>query len=126
MAAVLAAGLVPDRFVRLAAGTEIAGTETPAEVARVCNGEGPRQRQYGQYYSATASFLRIRLMLTAEVLLWGAPRLVTGMVFNVLRPDRVQVDLVGAVVAVVGFAATILAQPHLVQSAFPGGTCLVF
>jgi hypothetical protein len=44
----------------------------------------------------------------------------------VLRPDCFQVDLVGAVVAVVGFAGTILAQPHLVRCAFPGGTCPVF
>lgn len=104
MAAVLAAGLVPSRLVRLAAGTEV-----PPEVAQVYNGEGLRQCQYGRYDSATASFLRIWLMLTAEVLLWGAPGLVTGVVFNVLRLDRVQVDLVGAVVAVVGFAGMIFA-----------------
>jgi hypothetical protein len=90
-------------LVRLAAGPE-----TPTEVAKV-------------YDSATTSFLRIWLMLMAELLLWGMPGLATGMVFNGLRLSRFQIGLAGAVVAVVGFAGAVFAQPYLLPFAFPGG-----
>ena len=99
----LATGLVLGGLVRLAAGPE-----TPAEVAEV-------------YDSATASFLRIWLMLMAELFLWGIPGLATGMVFNGLRLSRFQIGLVGAMVAVVGFAGAVFAQPYLLPFAFPGG-----
>lgn len=99
----LIAGLLLGGLIRLAAGPE-----TPKEVAKV-------------YASSTASFLRIWLMLGAELILWGVTGLATGMVFNGLRLSRFQIGLVGAVVAVVGFAGTIFAQPYLLQFAFPGG-----
>jgi hypothetical protein len=80
-----------------------------------------RQQKWRVYDSATASFLRIWLMLMAELFLWGIPGLATGMVFNGLRLSRFQIGLVGAVVAVVGFAGAVFAQPYLLPFAFPGG-----
>lgn len=102
-AAALGTGLLVGGLVRLAAGPE-----TPAEVAKV-------------YDSATASFLRIWLVLVAELLLWGASGLATGMVFNGLRLSRLQIGLMGAVVAVIGFAGSVFSQPYLLRFAFPGG-----
>ena len=102
-AAALGTGLLVGGLVRLAAGPE-----TPTEVAKV-------------YDSATASFLRIWLVLVAELLLWGASGLATGMVFNGLRLSRLQIGLMGTVVAVIGFAGSVFAQPCLLQFAFPGG-----
>lgn len=101
--ATLVTGLLLGGLVRLAAGPD-----TPQEVAEV-------------YSSSTASFLRIWLMLMAELLLWGLCGLATGMVFNGLRLRRFQIGMVGAVVSVAGFAAAVFAQPYLLQFAFPGG-----
>jgi vacuolar-type H+-ATPase subunit I/STV1 len=99
----LVAGLLLGGLIRLSAGPE-----TPKEVAEV-------------YTSSTASFLRIWCMLIAEIFLWGLSGLATGMVFNGLRLSRFRIGLVGAVVAVGGFALTIFAQPYLFQVAFPKG-----
>lgn len=101
--ATLSVGLLLGGIVRF-----LAGPETPKEVAEV-------------YDSATASFLRIWLMLMAELILWGLSGLATGMVFNSLRLSRFQIGLVGAVVAVIGGALTIFVQPYLLRFAFPGG-----
>jgi hypothetical protein len=99
----LVTGLLLGGLVRLAAGPE-----TPKEVAEV-------------YSSSTASFLRIWTVLTAELFLWGLSGLATGMVFNGLRLSRFRIGLIGATVAMAGFAGTVFAQPYLLQFAFPGG-----
>lgn len=101
MGAALGSGLALGGLLRLAVGPG-----TPAEIDKV-------------YASASGAFLRVWLMLWAELVLWGLPGLATGMVFsgNVRRRGK-QVAVAGAVV---GLVAVFFAQTPLFQYAFPGG-----
>lgn len=99
----LVVGLTIGGIIRLAAGPE-----TPSEVAEV-------------YASAILSFLRIWLVLIAELFLWGTSGLATGMIFNGLRLSRLRIGVIGAVMAALGFVLAVVLQPYLFSVAFPGG-----
>lgn len=101
--AYLGSGFLLGGLVRL-----LAGSLTPANVAEM-------------YDSAAHAFVRIWLMMSAELLLWGSAGLAVGMVLYGLRRGRFQTSLVGAIIAILGFASAILVQSHLVQFAFPEG-----
>lgn len=103
VATALVVGIIIGGMVRLAAGPE-----TPKEVAEV-------------YASATMSFIRIWVVLVAELFLWGISGLATGMIFNGLRLGRLQVGVIGAVVAALSFILAVVFQPYLLSVAFPGG-----
>lgn len=96
-------GFLLGGLVRLAGGPS-----TPPEIAEV-------------YESAAHAFVRIWLMMSAELLLWGSAGLAVGMVFYGLRRGRFQTGLVGALLASCGFASALLVQSYLFQFAFPGG-----